>query len=134
MGDEAVIRAHADGEAVVDHKLDGVFFQTLEFRDRLQVGRGADLDGDTLVGDVFAELLDIAELILHGLVLGGFFGNQERSVAYAVGVALGNSLENGFGAVGLARVDGFAQKIAVTSLSVKISLAARSPLSFEPSP
>jgi len=116
VGDKAVVGADADGEAMVDHELDGVVFQRLELGEGLQVARWADLDGDALVGDVFAELGDVAGFVLDGFELDGGFGEEEGAVADAVGVAFGDGLEDGFGAIGLASVHGFAQEVAVGAL------------------
>ncbi len=106
MRDQTIVGADADGEAAVDHLLDGMISKGFKFRNGLQVGRGTDLDGDALVRNIFAELGDVARFVFDGLEFDGLLGEEKGAVTDPIGVALGNRLKDGFGAVGLAGMDG----------------------------
>ena len=113
VGDESVVGADGDGEVVVEHEAEGMAGEGLHFGKGLEVAGKADLDGDALAGDVFGEVSGVG---LGVFDVGGadhVVGEEPGAVSDAVGVAVGDGLEDGFGSVGFAGMDGFTDKVAV---------------------
>ena len=114
--DQSVIGANAHRELLIDHLLEGVIFERFKIRNGLQIARGTNLDSNALIGDIFAKLFDVFGLVFNGFEFDGVLAKEKGAVADAVGMAFGDGLEDGFGAIGFTGMDGFTQKMAVSVL------------------
>jgi hypothetical protein len=125
VGDQAVVGADGDREVVVEHQAQRMPGHGFQVRHGLEVAGEADLDGDALAGDVFGEMQDIGLGVFFRLVLDHLVGEEPGAVADAVGVAVGDGLENGFGSVGFAGMHRLADEVAVRVLEGVLVVAGR---------
>ena len=96
-------------------------FNGFDFRQRLQIAGQAYFNADAFAGDVIRQGIDVALFVFYLFIFNHRGRKQMRAVAQAVGVTVGNSLENRFGAVRFAGVHGFADKMFVhVAVSVQV--------------
>ena len=100
IGHEAVVGADRDGQFVVEHLAQGMVREVAHAREGLGVAGEADFHGDALAGDVLGKVMDVFLRVGDGRVLDHVVREEPGAMADAVGVAFGDRLEDGFGAVG----------------------------------
>jgi len=82
----------------------------------LEVAGETDFDGDAAVGNIFAEIADIALAIGDRGIGDQFSGKEVVAVADAVGMEAGDGFEDAFWAVGFAGVDSFLEEVVVSEV------------------
>lgn len=61
--DQAIVRADGNGQSAFQHLGEGMIRGPLEIREGLEIAGQADLQGDSLAGDVLGKIVDVGILV-----------------------------------------------------------------------